>query len=159
MLFCCFCLCFVGFFGEISTIVVPNCCNYSKNRAFLVRILEVTLRIKTTSCVVLVQFPQRCFFPGYYSQNLCFHPLLAHSGVAPLISLSPWHPNTDKKLRDMTASLWELGKGLPRREFVQQHTKDFPFKTSIIRDNIIKHEHRQWGPDIFNYRSLFVFFK
>lgn len=40
----------LGFLGEISTIVVPNCYNYSKNCALLVGVLEVTLRIKPTSC-------------------------------------------------------------------------------------------------------------
>lgn len=86
------CLVFVC---ETSTIVVlPNCCD-SKNPALLVCVLEITLRL---------------FSWPLLSQDLHCHPLLAHSGVAPLISLSPRHPNTDKKLRDMTASLWELGQ-------------------------------------------------
>lgn len=69
-------------FGETSTIVVlPNCFNYSKNPALLVCVLEVILRRKTTYCVVLVQSPQRCYFPSHYSENLHCHSLTLPLGL------------------------------------------------------------------------------
>lgn len=124
-------------------VVLPNCCNYSKNPALLVHVLEVTLRLKPTFCVALVQFPQRCYFPGRCSQNLHCHPLLAHSVAAPLPSLSPWHPNTDKKLRDVTAALWELGQRFAQEGICTTAHEGFPLKVALVRGNIIKHEHRQ----------------
>lgn len=85
------CLVFVC---ETSTIVVlPNCCD-SKNPALLVCVLEIT------QVIFLATTLSRCALPS---------PAGSLWGCSS-ISLSPRHPNTDKKLRDMTASLWELGQ-------------------------------------------------